>query len=536
VPPFGDPATATRATDSRGLPAFHQNDLVTLKLGVLNMATELGGSRLAAQLKRGDLLRLGAAHPQGGGQVFWATVVKTAGGAGLGRIGVVRTDWIELAADSSGSPVSRQPPLAPRAELQTPAAPTQRPSVKEMYADYGRLSYYEFVQKYPQMNVVEYDRLGRQIAYDAELTRKWQASKSAPPSKLPQPAVRVPTQTRSPELAELRKWDVYGADPGAAFVMAVVDAVAKAFDLEPDPEAEAAAAAAVSLGVDVAGSFAPGAAAVPQVESRTVPFRVTDPRSVRNRLAGPDPLQELPRRPVERQGGTASPAEKSASPPPPETAARQRGGSAASGAGEHLRLMHGTEARGFRGVGGLGPGRISVTQSRGEDQDLGQGFYLTTDEVTAVVYAEKRNKQRNPPTKTDPGGGSLTHVLVFDVPVSDLGAIVDIRPGGNFRAQWEAFLNEPIAPFYPPDPQNARRAFLPILASKDRGVIFEEFLRSIKSQNADTIIAPLGDDVFPGIEPGYETTQVCIRSQRIADRLNAMMAGKPNPAGGSRNP
>jgi len=43
-------------------------------------------------------------------------------------------------------------------------------------------------------------------------------------------------------------------------------------------------------------------------------------------------------------------------------------------------------------------------------------------------------------------------------------------------------------------------------------------------QNADTEFAPLGDDVFTGIvNPNGETSQVCVRTQRVADRLNEQM-------------
>ena len=51
-------------------------------------------------------------------------------------------------------------------------------------------------------------------------------------------------------------------------------------------------------------------------------------------------------------------------------------------------------------------------------------------------------------------------------------------------------------------------------------MIFDQFLDSIGMRSADTIFAPLGDAVFTGITSGTETTQVCIRSQRVANRLN----------------
>jgi hypothetical protein len=63
------------------------------------MATELGGAKLAAKLKQGDLLKLNDPHPQGGGKVFRATVVETGDANAVGRVGIVRTDQIEPASE-----------------------------------------------------------------------------------------------------------------------------------------------------------------------------------------------------------------------------------------------------------------------------------------------------------------------------------------------------------------------------------------------------------------------------------------------------
>ncbi len=43
--------------------------------------------------------------------------------------------------------------------------------------------------------------------------------------------------------------------------------------------------------------------------------------------------------------------------------------------------------------------------------------------------------------------------------------------------------------------------------------------------DADTIVGPLGGSVFSGITGEGTTTQVCIRSQSVADVLNAKMSG-----------
>jgi hypothetical protein len=79
---------------------FHKDDTVAIKLPLLRMATELGGGAVAATLKRGDLLKLNEPHPSGGGNVYYAVVLKASDGKAVGRVGVVRTDWIELASEN----------------------------------------------------------------------------------------------------------------------------------------------------------------------------------------------------------------------------------------------------------------------------------------------------------------------------------------------------------------------------------------------------------------------------------------------------
>jgi hypothetical protein len=394
------------------------------------------------------------------------------------------------------------------------------PSVSEMYQDYARLPENDFLRKYRQISIVDYDRLGRQIAYDEALTRALRRSPADLRPAIPAPKVEVPTEQRSRRLAELKKWDMAATDPIAAFVIATIDSVSKIVGTDNDPELVAAMAAGTSLLVHGAGMFGPGAArprreATSQRSSK--PRSAVGNRATDNQLSGPPALPEAFPGPEKVQRKFVAPSKPGAS-VAREPSGQSRSGSLIEGGGERLRLMHGTTAKDWRSLGGLGEGRINVTRTGGSDQDLGRGFYLTTDELTAVEYAQVRNFKRNP------GGGPIAHVVVFDIPTSELGVVVDIRPGGNFRAQWEAFLKQPVIPGTQEPVLATRRAYISAVA-KERGVMFDLFLRSIGMENADTIIAPLGDDVFGGITPGYETTQVCIRSQRIADQLNAMMRG-----------
>jgi hypothetical protein len=188
------------------------------------------------------------------------------------------------------------------------------------------------------------------------------------------------------------------------------------------------------------------------------------------------------------------------------THAARAGG--AVGGGAVVSVFHGTGQKGLHGVGGFGRGRISVTHTGGAHQDLGRGFYLATDRTAAEHYARAR------------GRGGLQHVMQWDLPVEKLGVVVDVRPGGNFARQFEAFLDRPFARGLVPDQPDYRTAMM--RQADTRGVMFEEFLHSIGHKHADTVIAPLGTPPFTGIGSG---TQVSIRSQRVADVLNDIMSG-----------
>jgi hypothetical protein len=112
--------------------------------------------------------------------------------------------------------------------------------------------------------------------------------------------------------------------------------------------------------------------------------------------------------------------------------------------------------------------------------------------------------------------------MQWDIPLDKLGVVVDVRPGGNFARQWETFLDKPFAGGMVPMQPNNRFAMM--FQADKRGIMFEEFLAEIGMSKADTVIAPLGVPPFTGIGTG---TQVAIRSQSVADVLNALIRGKP---------
>ncbi|MFD1052439.1 hypothetical protein ACFQ1S_46060, partial [Kibdelosporangium lantanae] len=63
-----------------------------------------------------------------------------------------------------------------------------------------------------------------------------------------------------------------------------------------------------------------------------------------------------------------------------------------------------------------------------------------------------------------------------------------------------------------------------MIQAGNRGTMFDKFLDSIGKRGADTIIAPLGEDGFTGVGHNHgESSQVCIRTQGVADRLNAQL-------------
>jgi WXG100 family type VII secretion target len=190
------------------------------------------------------------------------------------------------------------------------------------------------------------------------------------------------------------------------------------------------------------------------------------------------------------------------------------------GAGpKKITISHGTNQAGFEGVGGVGKGKIDVRFSPGEHQDFGQGFYLSQDVSVAESAAMSRSR------------GGMQHVLQFDVAESELGKIVDIRRDGLHRAQWESFLDESPFDNVPkeslPSGMQTNRDFLSGMGIEQRGVYFEKFLKKIGMSDADTVVGPIGDKTTTGAVGSAfgESTQIVIRSQTIADRLNQIMNG-----------
>lgn len=188
-------------------------------------------------------------------------------------------------------------------------------------------------------------------------------------------------------------------------------------------------------------------------------------------------------------------------------------------ADERIRMFHGTTNEGYESLGGGGKGKISVAHSSGENQDFGRGFYLSEDVSVAQSAAKPR-------TSKELGGAQ--QILAFEVSVKELGVLVDVRRDGPHRAQWEAFLNEPAFPEVPSYKVTVREHLSRGQGMEQRGTYFEKFLDRIGMKNADTIVGPIGDVVTSGAVQSKrgESTQIVIRTQAIADKLNKMIRGE----------
>jgi len=202
--------------------------------------------------------------------------------------------------------------------------------------------------------------------------------------------------------------------------------------------------------------------------------------------------------------------------------------SAPVAADETITLYHGT-----RQPGGVSKG-IDVARSPGAGQDFGQGFSVTQDLEVAEQAAGMR---------PEPGGTGMRTVLRWDIPKSKLGKIVDIRPGGKERALYEAWLKEPpsvaVGTGLGSTPGfRTNEEYLSSYGVEHRGAEFDIFLKANNLADADTIIGDIGTPTTSGgaaLEHRV-STQITIRSQKVADELNAIMRGPTPPTSGSGPP
>ena len=166
-------------------------------------------------------------------------------------------------------------------------------------------------------------------------------------------------------------------------------------------------------------------------------------------------------------------------------------------------------------MGGLGRGRIRVDHNvRGEHQDFSSGTYVAVGQ-DGVGIAEAAGNLRVGQRTVGP-----RQVMAWEVKLSDLGDVVDVRPNGKYAEAWNKYMDQPLAP----GARMTIRDYIRTTGVEKRGEYFEGFLESIGKKDADAVIGPIGTPETSGAAAPYQGTQLVLRSQRAADRLNQIMA------------
>ena len=195
-----------------------------------------------------------------------------------------------------------------------------------------------------------------------------------------------------------------------------------------------------------------------------------------------------------------------------------------------IEMLHGTHSTGAASIREQG---IQLSGIAHEHQDFGRAFYLALDEPNAALYATDAAR-----TQRAVARGDVPEVVRFTFRLEDLGDIVDVRPGGPHRAQWEEFLALPAghpslagvvpkAPALPgrPPPWTTARDYVMSYGVTQRGVVFTQFLEHIGMAHAPVVRGDLGGLGTSGRVAGGGGEQIAIRSQEAADRLSAAMRG-----------
>ncbi len=228
------------------------------------------------------------------------------------------------------------------------------------------------------------------------------------------------------------------------------------------------------------------------------------------------------------EGGPSGPTPASAAPRPDES----------------FTIRHGTSEDAARRIAKTG---IDPHHSTGTVDDFSRGFYTTLDEPSATEYAIRGREQRDRINKRTPGDHGA--IVEINVKLSELGKVVDVRPGGEHNAAWEEFLERkpppsPPVPKFPPAWDTAREYGLNrgrlALKEMERGTVFEAFLKEKGLGDADVIRGTLGDPNWTGgIQGKQPGEQIVIRSRKIANVLNERMGypaipEEPVPPGARR--
>ena len=202
---------------------------------------------------------------------------------------------------------------------------------------------------------------------------------------------------------------------------------------------------------------------------------------------------------------------------------------------ELMMFFHGAEGEQFesyrtRGIDmSLGPGSHA-------NDDVGAGLYISQDYESARLYVA--------------GGGA---VVPFIAKRSDLGHVVDIRPGSPLRARWEAFFSANFGRFGSAFAASMLRRGgfrlpsgepLPIgrggfgtftIEKSGRGLLMAAFLVELSNdpslpaairdaaREPHLIMTDLGGPGTHGTDRGFITDQAAFKTQEIADLINRQM-------------
>jgi RHS repeat-associated protein len=199
-------------------------------------------------------------------------------------------------------------------------------------------------------------------------------------------------------------------------------------------------------------------------------------------------------------------------PPVPETIPAAKGTSL-----EMITLFHGTSDS-FKGP---------IKVGEGTRDDLGAGFYVSTDPNVGDIYAEHRA------SKPGMGGGAVLKSQIPKYEI-DLAKPVDVRPEGAHGQLFQNFLDQPseYPRLKPGEPLYTYREVLSgkteyLITELQRGVIFERFLEQNNLQGSGVKIGALGDEVTGGgIDPGYVTNQYAISNPRLLNAIQSNMTWK----------
>ncbi|MGE4044189.1 MAG: hypothetical protein AB7F35_05010 [Acetobacteraceae bacterium] len=228
-------------------------------------------------------------------------------------------------------------------------------------------------------------------------------------------------------------------------------------------------------------------------------------------------------------GGTAprtTRADPEAHPPADAAAAARQATTPEHG---EITALHGTSSRDLANMEALG---IQLGRIEHDHQDFGRALYLTLDDANAAKYGARRVKDL-----AARGQSATAEAVPFRFRLEDLGVVVDVRPGGQHRAQWEEFLRRTPAA-YPPQPEwlppgmkmpwNTTEEYIMRAGwgIDQRGKAFQAFLEQAGLAHADAVWGDLGGVGTSGLVAEGGGEQIAIRSQALADRLTEQLPGR----------